>query len=171
MLERLGIPDAKRRTLQHESLDLFMTHYTKALDRTVCPKGHDLTVPGRRRVYEHRKKVMVKCKVCVDENNARQKAKRQFKSKLRECAHCGMAFLAYARATTCSRKCTYGLRRKTFQATPKQKPMRSGSQMEQDEMRRAAALLELYEARDRCSTHWERAEMDAKIQALKTGHN
>jgi hypothetical protein len=49
--------------------------------------------------------------------------------------------------------------------------MRSGSQMEQDEMRRAAALLELDKARDRCSTHWERAEVDAKIQALKTGHN
>ena len=171
MLERLGIPDAKRRTLQHESLDLYMRSRIKALERTTCPRGHDLTVPGRRRVYETKFGVRVHCKLCTDGNNARQKAKREHRSKLRECVHCGMAFLAHDRATTCSRKCTYQLRRKTQMATPKPKPVRNGVQWEQDELRRSAALLELYEARDRCSTHWERAEMDAKIQALKTGHN
>lgn len=169
MLERLGIPDAKRRTLQHESLDLFMSRRTKALDRTTCPRGHDLTMPGIRRIYETKFGMRVHCKLCTDANNGRQKEKRQHASQLRECAHCGMAFLAYARATTCSRKCTFALRRKTRLAAPKPKPKTNGVQWEQDELRRSAALLELYEARDRCSTHWERAEVDAKIQALKTG--
>jgi len=171
MLERLGIPDAKRRTLQHEQLDWYMRGRIAALERLTCARGHDLTVPGRRRVYDTAKGPRVKCAACWKDANDRKREQRKHVSKLRECANCGHAFLAYERATTCSRNCTYELRRKTRLASPKPKPKTNGVQWEQDELRRSAALLELYEARDRCSTHWERAEFDARIQALKTGPN
>lgn len=158
MLEQLGIPDRKKPTLDREA---FRSYCAMKPPPKVCHRGHDLTVEGRLRVYRYNYGVRYSCLECTNENNRRHADRRAKRKKPAICKVCGKNFLTANCALVCSGACQNSyVSRQTKAGMRHQKPD-GFAQMN------AAALLELHAQRDRCATHWERAEVDALIEAKK----
>ena len=160
MLEQLGIRDRKRVTLAREPF-LRWTRMPRAAPPTVCAKGHDLTVEGRLRVYEYAYGKRYDCLACIGDNNRRRLERTAHLRKPAVCKVCGKKFETKNRAVVCGGPCMNSYMAKQVKAGMKHVATEAWSQMH------AAALLRLHEQRDRCATHWERAEIDALIEAKK----
>ena len=160
MLEQLGIPDRKRVTLTQEPFRRW-TQMPRAAPPTVCAKGHDLTVMGRLRTYRYSYGTRYACLACIGDRNRARLERTAHLSKEAVCKVCGKAFQTKHRAVVCGGPCTNRYMAKQVKAGMKHVATEAWSQMN------AAALLELHAQRDRCATHWERAEVDALIEAKK----
>ena len=162
MLERLGIRDRKKATLNRESL------LTYAMNRLItgeppktCYRGHDLTVPGRLRTYQYHYGLRYSCLECTKENNRKTALKKAGKKSPAICKVCGKEFLTLNKAIVCSGPCQNSYVSKQVKAGMRHQKPDGFAQLH------TAALLELHARRDRCATHWERAEVDALIEAKK----
>jgi len=162
MLEQLGIRDRKKATLHHESL------LTYAMNRMItgeppktCYRGHDLTVPGRLRTYKYHYGLRYACLECIKENNQKTAAKRAGRKVEAVCRVCKKTFMTAHNAVVCSGPCQVSYVSKQTKAGMRHQKPDGFAQLH------TAALLELHARRDRCATHWERAEVDALIEAKK----
>jgi transcription elongation factor Elf1 len=162
MLERLGIRDRKKTALSGELLLRYAMNrkMTNPPPKT-CYRGHDLTVPGRLRTYKYHYGLRYSCLECTKENNRKTALKKAGKKSPAICKVCGKEFLTLNKAIVCSGPCQNSYVSKQVKAGMRHIATEAWSQMH------AAALLRLHEQRDRCATHWERAEVDALIEAKK----
>lgn len=164
LLEQLGITDCKRATLNCETLLAYgysMSQYVPKPPPTTCARGHDLTVPGRRREYRYSYGIRYACLACIGDRNREAQRKRALRLVDKVCKVCGKAFRTAHNAVVCGGGC-----QNSYVAKQTAKGMH-WQRNEQVMQMHAAAILRLHEERDRCATHWERAEVDARIAELR----
>ncbi len=125
------------------------TRRTTLADLTHCRYGHDLRVPDAivMQTNGHRR-----CRLC------RNEAARRSNARHTQCSVCGKA---YARETTwqfCSAACSRARHKRDGAARAQANARRDALRSDQ--------ILRLCEERERCATHWERAEIGARIEEL-----
>lgn len=156
-LELLGIATMERVTREY----LLRHGYRQPPAR--CGNGHDLSSDETMFIYADHTGTRWRCRLCVQVRNARESKRRKARPQnggQRPCLKCGAMFEGNLNRRTCSMECRRAILRE-----------KCGKQPNRDEaalLMQSHALLELHAERDRCATHWERAEVDARIQALLT---
>lgn len=155
-LELLGIAYMERVTREY----LLRHGYRQPPAR--CGNGHDLMNDEAIFVYADHTGTRWRCRLCVQVRNARESKRRKARPQnggQRPCLKCGAMFEGNPNRRTCSMECRRAILRE-----------KCGKQPNRDEaalLMQSHALLELHAERDRCATHWERAEVDARIAQVR----
>ena len=155
-LELLGIAPMDRVTREY----LLRHGYRQPPAR--CGNGHDLSSDEAIFAYADHTGMRWRCRTCVQVRNAKEMKRRKARPKNggpRPCLKCGKPFEGNPNRRTCSTECRHAILRE-----------KCGKQPVRDEaflLVQSMALLDLMEQRERCATHWERAEVDARIAQVR----
>lgn len=155
-LELLGIAPMERVTREY----LLRHGYRQPPAR--CGNGHDLSSDEAIFAYADHTGMRWRCRTCVQVRNAKEMKRRKARPKNggpRPCLKCGAMFEGNPNRRTCSTECRHAILRE-----------KCGRQPNRDEsflLVQSMALLDLMEQRERCATHWERAEVDARIAQVR----
>lgn len=127
-----------------------------------CFAGHDILADETTFIYVDGLTMRWRCRICVAEKNRVESVRRKARPKNggdRPCLHCGKPFSGNPNRRTCSEEC----RRAILRTKCGRQPVRDESFL----LVQSMALLDLMEERERCATHWERAEVDARIAQVR----
>lgn len=161
-LELLGIAPMERVTREY----LLRHGYRQPPAR--CGNGHDLAPDEAMFVYVEGPLMRWRCRVCISERNAKHsnrcKAQRRRHREKNPtlCAVCKAPFVGGPNRRTCSEICKAELCGRAGRQQQQQRAQNEGQQIIHSH-----AIMELYAERDRCATHWERAEVDARIAEVR----
>lgn len=155
-LELLGIAPMERVTREY----LLRHGYRQPPAR--CGNGHDLSSDESMFVYADHNGMRWRCRFCVQRRNAKESKRRKARPQnggQRSCVQCGEKFSGHPNRRTCSEAC----RHQVLRTKCGRQPVRDESFL----LVQSMALLDLMEERERCATHWERAEVDARIAQVR----
>jgi hypothetical protein len=155
-LELLGIATMERVTREY----LLRHGYRQPPAR--CGNGHDITSDEAIFAYADHTGSRWRCRICVTEKNNRESKRRKAQPQNggdRPCLHCGKPFTGNPNRRTCSMDC----RKAILRAKCGKQPVRDEAFL----LVQSMALLDLMEQRERCATHWERADVDARIAQVR----
>lgn len=161
-LELIGIAPMERVTREY----LLRHGYRQPPAR--CGNGHDLSSDEAIFAYADHTGSRWRCRICVQVRNAKESTRRKARPKnggARPCANCNTPFEGNPKRITCSVECRQQLLRKKCRGVSN-----SGKPTVRDEsflLVQSMALLDLMDQRERCATHWERAEVDARIAQVR----
>lgn len=133
-----------------------------------CGNGHDITSDEAIFAYADHTGMRWRCRICVSEKNAveaeRRKAQRQQNRQRHPtlCAVCKAPFVGSVNRRTCGDAC-----KAVLCGTQGRRHQQKRAQSEGEQLIHSHAILELMAERDRCATHWERAEVDARIAQVR----